>query len=147
MKRLLGIVAALALCVGGATPSMAEVTAVVDKSDQLMFVWVDGIFRYAWLASTGEKSTYTPEGNYHPTRFYPGVHKSSKYGDNMYWTVYYEVKGVRAVHGVDKPEDLKALGNYGTSYGCVHLSPENAKIFYDLAQAHKRSQVKITIQE
>lgn len=147
MKHLLGALAVLILCMCGATPSTAGVKAVIDKSDQLMFVWVDGIFRYVWLASTGKKSAYTPTGQFHPTRFYPGVHQSSKYGSNMYWTVYYEVRGVRAVHGVDKLEDLEALGNYGTSYGCTHLTVEHAKLFYDLTQSYKRSQVEIIIQE
>lgn len=136
------------LALGGtlvfASPASAEVKAVIDKSEQTMRVWESGTLLYTFPASTGKLSAYTPTGTFHPTRFYAGKHISGKYGGSMIDSVYY--KGIRAIHGVDEPEHLAALGKYGTSNGCTHLSAENARIFYGLARKYKPSQVTIVIQ-
>jgi len=138
--------ALLTLAAAVVLPSAAHagVKAVIDKSEQTMRVWEGDKLLYIWPASTGKLSAYTPTGTFHPTRFYPGRHTSGKYGGSMIDSVYY--KGIRAIHGVDEPEHLAALGKYGTSNGCTHLSPEHARIFYRLASKYKHSQVTIVIQ-
>ncbi len=142
MKIFVRLFACIALLAALGAPAFASVRAVIDKSEQRMRVYDGDTLLYDWPASTGLMSSYTPTGTFHPIRFYPGTHASGKYGKNMIWSVYY--KGIRAVHGVDDPSDLAALGKWGTSMGCTHLSPTNAKIFYDIAQ---RQHVTIKIQD
>lgn len=145
MKGLLflGLAALLLALLWAAPANAAGITAIIDKSKQRMLVYDDWCLRYDWPASTGLLSSYTPSGTFHPVKFAPGVHPSSKYGKNMYWAVYY--KGVRAIHGIDNPDDLKKLGVEGSSMGCTHLTPEDAKTFYHMV--HGRTDVTIVIQQ
>jgi hypothetical protein len=128
-----------------ASPALAGVKAVIDKSTQQMQVWEGDTLLYTWPASTGKKSSYTPTGTFHPYKVSAGKHRSSKYGASMIDSVYY--KGTRAIHGVDEPESVALLGVKGSSMGCTHLSAANAKIFYTLVQKHGFSGVTIVIQE
>src|SRR5689334_21732404 len=70
-------------------PAAAGVKAVIDKSEQRMYVWENGTLTYTWAASTGKKSTYTPTGTFHP---YKQIrhHISSTYGKPMAFAVYYK---------------------------------------------------------
>lgn len=123
---------------------MAGVRAIIDKSEQRMYVYVNEKLTHVWLASTGAKSAYTPTGTFHPQSF-DATHVSSIYGDPMPYSVFY--KGDRAVHGTVDPEKIPLLGVRGSSMGCTHLSVEDAKTFYQLASKYKPRNVTIKIQE
>ena len=141
-------VAILALAGALVSPALAHgggVKAVIDKSEQRMQVWKGDTLLYTWPASTGKKSAYTPTGTFYVQRYWAGEHNSSKYGTKMIDTVYYD--GTRAIHGIDDPDKLALIGVQGVSMGCTVLSPQHAKIFFDLARSHKTSQVKIVIQQ
>ncbi len=126
----------------GATPSLASIRAVIDKSEQRMYVYLDGNLHYTWLASTGKKSTYTPTGTFHPYKRLKH-HISSTYGKPMAWAVYY--KGTRAIHGTDGLDD--ALLGSPASMGCTHITNDQAKIFYGLVEKYGNAGVTIVIQE
>lgn len=148
MKAFLSIMLAIlwGLCLSTPTLAATKIKAVVDKSDQRMYVYDDeGEMLYSFCASTGKVSTYSRVGTFHPQSFRPGKHYSGSYGGSMINSVYYD--GARAVHGVEEPENIKALCHYGTSYGCTHLSIGDAKIFFDLAAKYKPSEVEIIIQQ
>lgn len=142
------------LAVGGAlvfsssAHAATKLKAVVDKSEHQMYVYDEaGKLLYQWDASTG--GAYTPTGTWHVTGFSAGMHHSSKYGTRMYWTVYYEpADGTarRAVHGISDAANVAALGKSSAGMGCVHLSVEDSKTFYNLAAQYKHREVAIVIE-
>ena len=148
MKGFLYAVLAVSLGLCLSSPAWAEVKvrAVVDKSEQHVYVYDGkGHLLYSWCASTGKVSSYSRTGTFRPTKYYPGKRFSGSYGGSMIDSVYYD--GKRAIHGVDEPANLAALCKYGTSYGCVHVSPENAHTFNQLTKPLKPREVEIVIRQ
>src|SRR3569832_2236314 len=143
MRAFQLFVLSLVLCLVAAFPAQAGVKAVIDKSEQLMYVYENGVLAYPpWDVSTGLKDTYTPTGTFHPYKTY-AHHISATYGKPMVWAVYY--KGTRAIHGTDGTEDGK-LGKRA-SMGCTHTTNEHAKIFFDLAYKYGFANTTIVIQQ
>jgi hypothetical protein len=148
MKALMCLVFAafLGLCLSTQAMAGTKIKAVVDKSQQMMHVYdATGREIYTFCASTGKLSSYSRVGTFHPYRFYPGKHYSGSYGGSMIDSVYYD--GNRAIHGVDEPKNVEALCKYGTSFGCVHISKENARIFYNLTKSYRPGEVQIIIRQ
>lgn len=112
-----------------ALPALAsEVYVVVDISDQVMNVRMDGEVVHSFPVSTGRKGYSTPAGAYGVER----MHKkyfSRKY-DNapMPYSIFFH--GGYAIHGTT---DIKRLGQIA-SHGCVRLHPENARELYALVK-------------
>jgi lipoprotein-anchoring transpeptidase ErfK/SrfK len=110
-------------------PAVAsEVYVVVDISDQVMNVRMDGELVHSFTVSTGRKGYSTPPGAYGVER----MHKkyfSQKY-DNapMPYAIFFH--GGYAIHGTT---DIKRLGQIA-SHGCVRLHPENARELYALVK-------------
>jgi hypothetical protein len=148
MKSLLYIVLSAIACLSLCAPAAAavKIKAVVDKSQQMMHVYdATGREIYTFCASTGKVSSYSRVGTFHPYKFYPGKHYSGSYGGSMIDSVYYD--GNRAIHGVDEPKNVEALCKYGTSFGCVHISKENAHTFYNLTKSYRPGEVQIIIRQ
>lgn len=110
-------------------PALAsEIYVVVDISDQIMNVRVDGELVHIFAVSTGRKGYATPPGAYGVQR----MHKkyfSRKY-DNapMPYSIFFH--GGYAIHGTT---DIKRLGQVA-SHGCVRLHPEDARELYALVK-------------
>jgi lipoprotein-anchoring transpeptidase ErfK/SrfK len=99
----------------------------VDKTNQEMTVFVDGVEEYDWPVSTGRAGYSTPSGTYTPTSMNEVWY--SKQWDNspMPHSIFF-MKDGHAIHG---SYEVKTLGK-AVSHGCVRISPENAATLYAL---------------
>ncbi|HEY6670100.1 MAG TPA: L,D-transpeptidase family protein, partial [Methyloceanibacter sp.] len=107
----------------------SQILINIDKSQQEMTVFVDGVQRYTWPVSTGKPGYATPSGTYTPTSMNEIWY--SKQWDNspMPHSVFY-MKDGHAIHGT---HEVKNLGK-PASHGCVRLSPENALTLYSMVE-------------
>ena len=142
MKFIRTVIATLFAALALATFAKAgTITARIDISSQTMTVTENGFAKYKWKVSTARNGYYTPRGNY---RAYLASrhHRSRKY-DNapMPYAIFF--KGGYAVHATF---DLKRLGR-PASHGCVRLHPDNAAVFFSLAQRAGLSNTKVIITE
>lgn len=123
-----------------ASPAVAEVSIVVDKTTQRMTVSVNGEQRYSWPVSTGTADYATPTGAFSPSRL-AKVHYSREW-DNapMPHSIFFTDAG-HAIHG------SHATGRLGTpaSHGCVRLAPRNASTLFDLVMAEGPDNTRIEI--
>ncbi len=121
------------------TPSHARVVAHVHVPSQTMRVMVDGETVHEWRVSTAGRGAYTPSGMFTPYWLSP-KHRSKKYrGAPMPHAVFYS--GDYAVHGT---YDERLIGR-PASRGCVRLTREHAKMFFQLVQAHGKANVIIVV--
>ncbi len=108
----------------------------VDIAQQRVRVWKEGDLLREMVASTGLPESPTPTGVFkleNRGRFF----FSKKYGQGGYWWVSFLNRGEYLFHSVPTdekgriiPEEAKKLGQ-PASHGCVRLSLEDAKWFYD----------------
>jgi len=124
-----------------AEPKTPIVIANVDKTTQEMTVFVDGVEEHRWPVSTGLPGYASPAGNFTASSMNEIWY--SRQWDNapMPHAVFFTKKG-HAIHGTDQ---VKKLGK-PASKGCVRLSPENAKTFFNLVKEHglERTEVVLT---
>ena len=134
--RVLLLTAFLAI----ATPvAAANVSIVIDLSDQHMHVSVDGASKYSFDVSTGRKGYTTPRGSYSVQRMYQEYY-SRKYDDApMPYAIFF--RGGFAIHGTN---DTGRLGRVA-SHGCVRLAPDNARRLYNLVLQHGSGNVSIRV--
>jgi hypothetical protein len=141
MRRTISFVLALLGGIVLASPAVAEVLIVVDKTSQRMTVSVNGQQRYSWPVSTGTADYSTPTGTFTPSRL-ARVHYSREW-DNapMPHSIFFTDAG-HAIHG------SRAISHFGTpaSHGCVRLAPRHASILFDLVRVEgaEDTQVEIT---
>lgn len=111
--------------------------AVVVKSTQQMYLYIEGELKDSFYVSTGIKKHRTPDINVRPTgplfikytsRKFPGGNYRGL--GNMPYAVF--VKGGYAIHGTT-PGNFSKLGTVA-SHGCIRLHPDNARIFYELVK-------------
>ena len=134
----------LAAMLGGllAAPLTAEASSVVARvsiSKQTITVTENGVVKYRWKVSTARSGYVTPTGSY-SAKWASKNHRSRKY-DNapMPYAIFYN--GGYAVHATF---DLKRLGR-PASHGCVRLHPDNAAVFFSMAQAKGLRNTRIVI--
>ncbi len=123
--------------------SRASVVAVINKSAvgsvaQTMQVYINGQLTYTWKVSTGREMmekrkngkvgpTTTPVGYFRPT-FITRLHKSQTWLADMPYAVFFN--GGIATHATSAVDQLGKRA----SGGCIRLSLENAKIFFNLVK-------------
>ena len=116
-----------------------DLNVVVDVSDQLMKVSLDGELAYQWPVSTAREGSYTPRGDY-GVQWLSEFHKSSIYNDApMPYSIFFN--GDFAIHGT---EDVVSIGR-PASAGCVRLIPDDAAVLFEAVQAVGTSNVSIKI--
>lgn len=112
----------------GLSAQAAAVEARVDLSEQRMRVYKHGRLLYTWPVSTARRGKVTPTGSW-TAKWLSKNHRSSRYrGAPMPYSVFYS--GNFAVHGTNH---VKKLGQ-PASAGCIRLHPDNARVFYNMAQ-------------
>jgi lipoprotein-anchoring transpeptidase ErfK/SrfK len=113
-----------------AGPAASKILINIDKSQQHMTVFVDGIEKYSWPVSTGKRGYSTPSGTYTPSSMNKIWY--SKEWDNapMPHAIFY-MKDGHAIHG---SYETKNLGK-PASHGCVRLDPKNATALFELVKA------------
>lgn len=123
-----------------ATPALANIQIVIDKSSQRMAVAVDGQQRYVWPVSTGRPGYDTPNGSFKPNRM-DADHLSQEW-DNapMPNTIFFDLHG-HAIHGFF---DVKHLG-LPVSHGCVRLSPDHAQTLFDLVKTEGMANTSVMV--
>lgn len=138
-KMLVAIMAIMTFLVAATVAEAGTLVAQINLSRQTMTVTQNGFVRYQWKVSTARKGYVTPTGAwraYHASRH----HRSRKY-DNapMPYAIFFN--GGYAVHATF---DLKRLGR-PASHGCIRLHPDNAAVFFSLAQRAGLSNTKVII--
>lgn len=134
-RLLIAIILTLA-----ASPAFArDLLVVIDISQQVMTVRVDGVTRHSWPVSTGRKGYPTPRGTFHPVRL-ERMWYSTKY-DNapMPHSIFFHYG--YAIHGTT---ELRSLGR-PASHGCVRLHPRNAEALYALVLQAGRANTTIRV--
>jgi lipoprotein-anchoring transpeptidase ErfK/SrfK len=118
----------------------SQILINIDKSNQQMTVFVDGIEKYTWPVSTGRWGYSTPSGTYSPTSMNEVWY--SKQWDNspMPHSIFF-MKDGHAIHG---SHEVKTLGK-PVSHGCVRISPTNAAVLYDLVKENGMQNTKVVL--
>ena len=131
--------------VAGAPPETKKpglsIVINIDKTKQRMRVFVDGVEKYKWAASTGRPSYFTPSGSYTAASMNE-VWYSKEWDDApMPHSIFFTTEG-HAIHG---SYEVKKLGK-PVSHGCVRISPKNAATLYSLVAKNgvKNTQVVLT---
>ncbi|MES2854523.1 MAG: L,D-transpeptidase [Bdellovibrionota bacterium] len=126
------------------------VYALIVRSEQKLYFYVDGRLEDVWLVSTGTKGHGTPNFDRHPNGRIYDRYTSSKFpgGDynglgNMPYAVF--ISGGFAVHGTPQGNWSK-LGTRA-SHGCVRVHPDNAYRLNRLVREVGVANTWITIKE
>jgi len=127
-----------------------RVWAQVDKSDQRMYLHIDGQIVDTFLVSTGSTKSETPLFDMRPRGPIFQKYTSRKYpgGDwkglgNMPYCVF--ISGGYAVHGTTRG-NIRRLGKKA-SHGCIRMHPDNGKIFNELVRQAGLENTWISVQE
>ena len=100
---------------------------------------VDGANFATWPVSTARRGYRTPVGNYRP-QLLARMHYSRLYDYTpMPYSIFFR-RGY-AIHGTT---EIRNLGR-PVSHGCVRLSPENARLLFELVQSHGPGNTTIEI--
>jgi lipoprotein-anchoring transpeptidase ErfK/SrfK len=103
----------------------------INKAQQKMTVFVDGIEKYDWPVSTGRAGYSTPSGTYTATSMNEIWYSKEWDNSPMPHSIFF-MKDGHAIHG---SYEVKNLGK-AVSHGCVRISPENATTLYALVKAN-----------
>lgn len=122
----------------------------VVKSEQKLYLFLNGQVEKAWPVSTGAKGWTTPNFDTHPNGRIYDAYSSNTFpgGDyqglgNMPFAVF--IQGGFAIHGTPKGSWAR-LGS-PASHGCIRLHPDNALYFNRLVRQLGVDQVWITVQD
>lgn len=122
----------------------------IIKSEQLMYLYLDGALKDSFLVSTGISKHETPDINRHPSGPIFVRHTSRKFPGgnyeglgNMPYTIF--IKGGYAIHGTT-PGNFAKLGQ-PTSHGCIRLHPDNARLLYELVKIYGLANTWVKVSE
>jgi hypothetical protein len=134
----------------GCSRAKCKVWARIDRSEQRLHLYIDGVERAIWKVSTGKEGHETPDFDRHPSGRIYDKYTSSKYpeGDynglgNMPYSVF--IEGAYAIHGTPDYNWPK-LGQ-ARSKGCVRLHPRHAQSFITMVRQIGIRNVWITVEE
>ncbi len=113
----------------------------IDKANQKMTVFLDGVKKYDWPVSTGRAGYSTPSGTYTATSMNEVWYSKEWDNSPMPHSIFF-MKDGHAIHG---SYEVKTLGK-PVSHGCVRISPENAATLYALVKKNglKNTEVVLT---
>jgi hypothetical protein len=130
--------------------SSCKVYAYVRRSDQRLYLFVDGNPAGEWAVSTCAPGHDTPNFDRHPNGRIYDQYTSSKFPGgnyqglgNMPYAVF--IEGGFAIHGTAKGNWSK-LGRRA-SHGCVRVHPDHAFIFNRLVRQHGIAATWIQVSE
>lgn len=128
----------------------SRVWARVSKTDQRLYLYIDGEVVDTFKVSTGSTRHETPPFDMQPSgpifqkytsKTYPGGNYDGL--GNMPYAIF--IKGGYAIHGTTRG-NIPRLGKKA-SHGCVRMHPENAKILNELVRKAGLENFWITIEE
>jgi lipoprotein-anchoring transpeptidase ErfK/SrfK len=124
--------------------------ADVSKTDQRLYLYVEGICVDTFKVSSGDAKHKTPNIDRRPSGPQFTKYTSKKYPGgnynglgNMPYVLF--VQGGYGIHGTTLG-NIKKLGN-PASHGCVRLHPDNAKIMFELIKAVGVQNTWVTIRD
>lgn len=136
---------------GGCAARECIVFAEIDKSKQLLYLYILGEIKDTFKVSTGKGKKYeTPGMELHPlgpvltkytSRKFPGGNYQGL--GNMPYAVF--LKNGYAIHGTT-PGNYSKLGSRA-SHGCIRLHPDNAKVFNALIKTVGLQQTWISVKD
>jgi lipoprotein-anchoring transpeptidase ErfK/SrfK len=116
----------------------------VAKSEQRMYLYIDGVATDTFKVSTGKKNHPTPDINMRPNGpTYTKYSSDYKGLGNMPYVVF--IKGGYGIHGTT-PGNFLRLG-HRASHGCIRLHPDDAKYFYGLVQQYGLENTWVKVSE
>lgn len=127
------------------------VFAEIDKSKQVLYLYIMGELKDTFKVSTGKGKKYeTPEMSRHPQGPVLTKYTSKKFPGgnymgmgNMPYAVF--ISNGYAIHGTT-PGNFSKLGNRA-SHGCIRLHPDNAKVFNALVKTVGLKQTWVSIKD
>jgi hypothetical protein len=124
MMGTVGVLAAPAASASETAPCSAQADACVGLSGNSAWLMDNGIITYGPVPITSGRPGYeTPPGSFQVT--YKDIdHWSQEFNGPMPYSVFFTSSGI-AFHEGSLTEQ---------SHGCIHLSPEAARIFFDTLQ-------------
>jgi lipoprotein-anchoring transpeptidase ErfK/SrfK len=127
-----------------------RVWAEVVKSEQRLYLHIDGKLAAVWKTSTAKAGFVTPDFNRHPDGRIYDSYTSKKYpgGDyngmgNMPYAVF--ISGGFAIHGTGRG-NWAHLG-HPASHGCIRILPDNAYTFNTYVRAVGIHKTWITVSQ
>lgn len=133
---------AVLLCLallGNASQAAYRIRAVIDLSEQRMYLFVNGRLRNKWPVSTARRGYRTPIGTFKPIRLEREWYSRKYDWSPMPHSVFF--LGGYAIHGTT---EVRRLGR-PVSHGCIRLHPRNAATFFRLVQQIPRKNTAIII--
>jgi hypothetical protein len=134
------------------TSGAARLYILVDKSQQRLWVYEDGVETGSWLVSTGTEQkkcaptrcyvARTPVGQWTPKRMFYN-YTSNLWNARMDRAIFFT--GGIALHAT-YGDNIAKLGSKASG-GCVRQSPENADKLYRLVKAYGMNNTLIRVQE
>jgi L,D-transpeptidase-like protein len=126
---------------GMAGAKRAAVLVTIDKTNQRMTVFLNGVETYEWPVSTGRAGYSTPSGTYTASSMNEIWY--SKQWDNA--PMPHSIFFIRDGHAIHGSFEVKNLGR-PVSHGCVRISPKNAATLYALVKENglENTQVVVT---
>jgi lipoprotein-anchoring transpeptidase ErfK/SrfK len=132
----------------GCYRTSCKVFAHVKKSEQKLYLYIDGQLQAVWKTSTGVQGHGTPNFDTRPDGRIYNRYTSTKYpgGDynglgNMPYAVF--IRGGFAIHGTGRGNWAK-LGR-PASHGCIRIHPDNAAVFNSFVRAAGVKNTWITV--
>lgn len=126
------------------------INVIVKKSEQQLYLYINGSLETVWLVSTGINGRNTPNMDSHPNGRIYDAYSSKKFpgGDyrglgNMPFAIF--IQGGFAIHGTTQG-NLNRLGTKA-SHGCIRLHPENARILNRLVREYGIRNTWITVED
>lgn len=133
----------------GCVQLSCQIYAQVVKSEQKLYLYINGTLTATWAVSTGIPGRETPLLNSHPDGRIYQHYTSTKYPGgnyqnlgNMPYAVF--IQGGFAIHGTGTSNWPK-LG-HKASHGCIRIHPDNAKYFNGLVQTAGVENVWVSVQ-
>jgi len=127
---LRSLVIAVAALVAGTLAAHASIVITVNKTNQRLFVSVNGEPRYEWPVSTARWGYSTPNGTYRPERLERTWYSSKYHNSPMPYSIFFD--GGYAIHG---SYEISHIGR-PASHGCIRLHPRNAAVLFLLVRAN-----------
>jgi lipoprotein-anchoring transpeptidase ErfK/SrfK len=133
----------------GCQREQCTIYARVEKSEQKLYLYINGVLQNTFDTSTGIPGRDTPDMDSHPDGRIYDRYTSTKFpgGDynglgNMPYAVF--IKGGFAIHGTGKG-NWKKLGHVA-SHGCIRIHPDNAYYFNRLVRQYGVANTWVTVE-
>ncbi|MCP3672771.1 MAG: L,D-transpeptidase [Gammaproteobacteria bacterium] len=138
-KNIFRLLVSLLILLATGVTQAAVVDVQINLSKQKMDVIVAGHHEFSWDISTARRGYETPTGRFRPN-WMTRMHYSEQYEYSpMPHSIFFH-QGY-AIHATN---EIKRLGR-PASHGCVRLSPNNARILYDLVELYGMGETKIVV--